>query len=186
MGGPPDSDCSRRRLCCGPCRAATSHWGSCLNSLEAPATVWMSNTWYKYVWLRMERMAVMGKKSCVSKTTVRTEHQCGKNHEGKVQSWVVACPILFLGNKQAWGSQKIRQNHFWGLCFLSGSLDRFQKALPADPDSLENLHHYNFRLGPRSADRSPFSLSDTIFGISRASCLILEQFWVMLHNDKCL
>ena len=31
----------------------------------------------------MERMWVMGKKSCVSKTTVRKEHQCGKNHEGK-------------------------------------------------------------------------------------------------------
>ena len=34
----------------------------------------------------MERMWVMGKKSCVSKTTVRKEQQCGKNHEGKVQT----------------------------------------------------------------------------------------------------
>ena len=31
----------------------------------------------------MVRMWVMGKKSCVSKTTVLTEQQCGKNHEGK-------------------------------------------------------------------------------------------------------
>ena len=31
------------------------------------------------------RKWVIGKKSCVSKTTVLTEKQCGKNHEGKVQ-----------------------------------------------------------------------------------------------------
>ena len=34
------------------------------------------------------RKWVIGEKSCVSKTTVLTEKQCGKNHEGKVSE----CP----------------------------------------------------------------------------------------------